>query len=240
MKKLITGLLLCLATGAEAQDILQQMYTKNASGFRRSLSFVQETNFYRNDSLVNKATWFEVLVYPDKLRIDINNPDDGNAIFYVNDSAFRFQNYVLKSKGPQKHDLLFLLGGMYYFPLPEVYTKLREFGYDTDKTYETTWKGRAVVVVGANKDETESNQFWVDKEKMVTVRILNNKGGQHSEIVCGDYRRLGTNWCETAIDFYVEGKLRQQEKYMNLRENFSVNLEYLDPHKMGKVKFWGR
>lgn len=229
-----------LATGAEAQDMVQQMYTQHASNFRRSLSFVQETSFYRNDTLVNKATWFEVLVYPDKLRIDINNPEDGNAIFYVNDSSFRFQNHVLKNKGPQKHDLLFLLGGMYSFPLPEVYTKLREFGYDPDKTYETTWKGKPVVVVGANKDETESNQFWVDKEKLVTVRILNNKGGQRSEIICGDYRRLGAGWCETAIDFYVEGKLRQQEKYMNLRENFSVNLEYLDPYKMGKVKFWGR
>ncbi|MFZ1784922.1 MAG: hypothetical protein WAU23_06930 [Ferruginibacter sp.] len=240
MKKWFLFFLMCTAISAQAQDMVQQMYAQHAANFRYSLSFVQETNFYRNDSLIKTDTWFEVLVYPDKLRIDINNPDDGNAIFFVNDSSFRFQKYELKNKGPQPHDLLFLLGGMYSYPLTEVYTRLKGFGYDAGKSYETTWKGKPVVVIGADKAETESNQFWVDKEKMVTVRILNNKQGQQSEIICGDHLKLGKGWCETNIEFYVNGKLRQTEKYRNLKQNFSINMDYLDPYKMGQVKFWGR
>ncbi|MBK8608485.1 MAG: hypothetical protein IPL84_00610 [Chitinophagaceae bacterium] len=75
---------------------------------------------------------------------------------------------------------------------------------------------------------------------MVTVRILNNKQGQQSEIICGDHLELGKGWCEANIEFYVNGKLRQTEKYRNLKQNFSINMDYLDPYKMGQVKFWGR
>lgn len=236
--KILTAIFLCFASTAHAQDMVQQMYAKHAAGFRKNLSFVQETGFYRNDSLIGTATWYEVLVYPDKLRIDIDDPAAGNSFFFVNDSVYRFQKNELKSRSYQPHDLLFVLGGMYSFPLAGVYKRLKEIGYNPDKTFETTWKGKNVVVIGTDRPETESNQFWVDKEKLVTLRILNNKDGQKTEIVCDDYTRLGNGWCETSIDFYMNGKLRQTEKYRDLKENFTVDMEYLDPWKMGKVKFW--
>lgn len=233
-------LLLSLTTITFAQPIVQRMFDKHAKGFRKTLSFVQETGFYSNDSLKRTATWYEVLVYPDKLRIDIDDPNSGNAIFFVNDSAYRFQKGELKSKSYQPHDLLFVLGGMYSFSLEDAYKKLKAIGYDTDKTYTTTWKGSPVVVLGTDKDETESNQFWVDAEKLVTVRILNNKNGQKTEIICGDHVQLGNDWCETSIQFLINGKLRQTEKYRELKENFTVDMDFLDPLKMGKTGYWGK
>ncbi|MBK7434323.1 MAG: hypothetical protein IPI66_10720 [Chitinophagaceae bacterium] len=216
------------------------MFDKHAKGFRKSLSFVQETGFYVNDTLRKTATWYEVLVYPDKLRIDIDDPRSGNAIYFVNDSAYRFQKGELKGRNYQPHDLVFVLGGMYSFSLEEAYKKLKAIGYDTEKTYTTTWKGRPVVVLGTDKDETESNQFWVDAEKLVTVRILNNKNGQKTEILCDDYVPLGQGLCETSIQFFINGKLRQTEKYRELKENFTLDMDYFDPGKMGKVEYWGK
>lgn len=238
MRKIILVILTCSAFCSQAQDIVQQMYKAHAKGYRKSLSFVQQTGFYQNDSLIRTATWYEVLLYPDKLRIDINHPDSGNTIFYVNDSAYRFQSSKLKNKSAQPHDLLFVLGGMYSFGLDEVYKRLKKIGYDTDKYFETTWKGQNIIVVGTDKDETESNQFWVDKEKLVTVRILNNKDGQKSEILCEDYVKLGQHWCETKIEFFINGKLRQTEKYTEIKENVIVDIDYLDPYKLGQAKFW--
>jgi hypothetical protein len=238
MKKILMFFLVTHTVSAQAQDIIQQMYTRYAKKFRKSLSFEQQTNTYRNDSLIKTATWYEVLVYPDKLRIDIDDPSKGNSIFFVNDSIYRRQNGQTKNLGHQPHDLLFVLGGMYSFPLDKVYTKLKAMGYNTDKSFETTWKGRKVVVMGTDKDESESNQFWVDKEKLVTVRILNNKEGQKTETVCGDYVPLGDNLCETNIEFYINGKLRQTEKYTDLKENVRVDMQYLDPYKTGHVTFW--
>lgn len=238
MKKLIAILLLLISIDSNSQDIIQQMHKKHFMNFRKSLSFVQQTSMYRNDSLIRKATWYEVLVYPDKLRIDIDDPANGNAYFFVNDSLYVFQNNQLKNTAYKPHDLLFVLGGMYSFSLDSVYKKLNAIGYNTNKSYETTWKGRTVIVVGTDNAETETNQFWVDKEKLVTLRILNNKDGQKTEILCDDYIPLGNNWCETTIEMYINGKLRQTEKYTDLKENITIDKDYLDPPKMGKVKFW--
>lgn len=238
MKKILPAFFICLAVSTHAQDIVQQMYTKYAKNFRKSLSFVQQTATYRNDSLIKTTTWYEVLIYPDKLRIDIDKPADGNAIFFVNDSVYRAQNGQVKNIGYQPHDLLFVLGGMYSFPLDKVYPKLKAIGYNTDKSFETIWKGRKVIVTGTDKEEIESNQFWVDKEKLVTLRILNNKDGQKTETICADYIPLGANLCETSIEFYINGKLRQTEKYAEIKENIKVDMGYLDPYKMGQVKFW--
>ena len=240
MKKIMVAFLISIAGSLHAQEIVQQMYSNHAKNFRKSLSFIQQTSMYRNDSLIRKATWYEVLVYPDKLRIDIDNPSSGNSIFFVNDSVYRFQNSELKKTGYQPHDLLFLLGGMYSFPLDTVYKKLKAMGYNINKTFETTWKGKKVVVIGTDKEETESNQFWVDKEKLVAVRILNNKDGQKTETLCEDYLQLGDNWCETSIEFYLNGKLLQTEKYSDLKVNVPIDMEYLNPYKFGQVKFWNK
>lgn len=240
MKKLILAFLMSCAFTTYAQEIVKKMYKAHAKDFRKSLSFVQQTGFYLNDSLVKKAIWYEALVYPDKLRIDIDSASSGNIIFFVNDSAYQFQKNKLRSKGYQQHDLLFVLGGMYSYPLDTVFQKLKAFGYNTDKTFETTWKGKKVVVVGTDKEETESNQFWIDKDKLVTVRILNNKNKQKTETLCEDYVKLGKGWCETTIKFYVNGKLRQSEKYTEIKENVKINMDFLDPYKLGQVSFWNQ
>lgn len=238
MKKIIPFLLILIATNSQAQSIVQQMFDKHAKGFRKSLSFVQETGFYMNDSLRRTATWYEVLIYPDKLRIDIDDPNAGNTLFFVNDSVYRFQKSVLKGRTYQPHDLLLVLGGIYSFTPEEAVKKLKSVGYDAGKTYETTWNGRPVIVVGTDKDENESNQFWLDKEKLLTVRILNNRNGMKSEILCEDYIAFGNGWCETSIRFFINGKLRQTEKYRELKENITLNMDFLDPGKMGTVKYW--
>ena len=43
MKKILPAFFICLAVNTHAQDIVQQMYTKYAKNFRKSLSFVQQT-----------------------------------------------------------------------------------------------------------------------------------------------------------------------------------------------------
>ncbi|MBK8608487.1 MAG: hypothetical protein IPL84_00620 [Chitinophagaceae bacterium] len=56
--------LMCTAISAQAQDMVQQMYAQHAANFRYSLSFVQETNFYRNDSLHKTDTGLKCWYIP--------------------------------------------------------------------------------------------------------------------------------------------------------------------------------
>lgn len=238
MKKIFPIVFVLISHSVQSQDIISIMHAANAKNFRKSLSFVQQTEFYRNDSLIRQATWHEVIVYPDNLRIDINDLSRGNSLLFVKDSFYNFQNSQLKTKVRQPHDLLFLLGGMYSFPLQAVYMRMKEAGYNTDKSFETIWKGMKVVVIGTDKEEKQSSQFWVDKERLVVVRILDNKDGQQSEIVCSDHIKIGKSWCETKVELYVNGKIRQTEKYSGIQENISIDMDYFNPYKFGQVKFW--
>lgn len=221
-----------------AQSVIEKMYNTHAKEFRKSMSFIQETAFYRNDSIVRKATWYEVISYPDKLRIDINDPLKGNTLFFVNDSLYNFQSKQLRSTTYQPHDLLFVLGGMYSYPLKDVISRLQKIGYNTNQSFETSYKGVPVIVLGTDREELESNQIWIDKVKLVPIRILENKGGQKSEIICSKYVKLGNHWCETMVEIFVNGKLRQTEAYTQLKENVGINMEYFNPAKIGEVTFW--
>ncbi|PYX34972.1 MAG: hypothetical protein DMG81_19205, partial [Acidobacteria bacterium] len=49
---------------------------------------------------------------------------------------------------------------------------LRSEKFDITKFHEETWKGRAVFVVGAEQGDLKSPQFWVDKERLLFVRLF--------------------------------------------------------------------
>src|SRR5687768_2077057 len=72
------------------------MHSKNAGNWYKTMTFIQTTEFYRNDSLVRKATWYEALKLPYDLRIDIEDPAKGNFVLYKKDSVYRFQNNKLR------------------------------------------------------------------------------------------------------------------------------------------------
>lgn len=238
MVKSIFFIFLLITVKSGAQDIIKKMYDANAPGHRKSLSFIQQTEFYRNDSLIRKATWYEVLKYPDKLRIDIGSPTSGSSLFFVNDSLYSFQKGELKSKIYQPHDLLFVLGGMYSYPLDSVYKILNRIGYNTSASFETTWLNRPVIVTGADNTYSLTNQIWIDKENLVVTRILNYKDDIKKDIRCTHYTQLDNKWCETRLEMYINDKLRQVEIYNDIKENIEVDTDFFNPYKLGQIHFW--
>ncbi|HVV55126.1 MAG TPA: hypothetical protein VHC47_07375, partial [Mucilaginibacter sp.] len=59
--------------GSGATALLQKMYARYHGKWHTNLSFDQTTEMYRNDSLVRSQTWYEHILYPDKLRIDFDS-----------------------------------------------------------------------------------------------------------------------------------------------------------------------
>ncbi len=50
--------------------------------------------------------------------------------------------------------------------------QLRELGFDLTKLHESTWQGRPAYVVGAAAGDTVTRQFWIDKERLYFVRMV--------------------------------------------------------------------
>jgi hypothetical protein len=221
------------ATSSNEPVGLQKMYKQYAGKWYRTFTFIQTTETYRNDSVRGKQTWYEASIFPDRFRIDFGAPDSGNAVLFNKDSSYSFRRGKLRAVKKDANDLTFLLGGMYFYPYETVTGKMKELGYDLDKSFETNWKGKPVYVVGANTDGEKVNQLWIDKEKLCVVRFIKYENGKKEEGILEDHIKAGNGWTETKVSFYIDDKLLQKEYYHDFKADAVLDEKLFDPKQFG-------
>ena len=217
------------------ESFLRRTHKVYAGKWYSTLTFEQTTHFYKNGVKEGTQTWYEAGVYPHLFRIDFGSPDSGNAYISRNDSAFLFRKGKLMRAMPEVNELLFLFGGMYFYPADTVVKKTAALGFDLNKTHSTTWKGRKAQVVGAMPGDTLSPQIWFDLANRYVVRIIRNRNGHREEIISGKHIPLAGAWCETEVVFYIDGKLVQEEFYSNCKANEPLDTRIFDPKVFGQV-----
>ena len=241
MKKLFVAIIiLCVASSfinpPGSIEILKKMHDRYAGKWYKTFSFNQTTEIYRNDSLKRSETWYENIKFPYDFRIDFGNPDSGNAVIFKNDSSYSFIKSQKAGVRPNDDDLLFLLGGMYFYPFDEVTVKMKSFGYDLDKFHEDIWKGMPVYVIGAVKNKDSANQIWIEKENFSPVRLLKYENNTKEEALFENHVKLDGGFTETLVYFYINDRLIQVEKYHDLRANVEIDSAIFDPENFVKLK----
>lgn len=227
------------AFSQNGEDIVKKMHSKYFGRWYRTFTFVQTTDIYRNDSLIRTNTWYEAAHFPYKFRIDLGDPKDGNAVIYLEDSTYRFQNHNLVLVSAGTNPFTFLLGGMYAVPLDTAISKLKQQGYDLSKMYPTTIDGRKIFVIGAANDaDTLSNQFWVDSMRYYMVRTIKSENGNRLDAKTSGHVQVKNGWSETLVHIYVNGKLRQVEKYADLKADVPLDDRLFDPKHFGEVHWF--
>jgi outer membrane lipoprotein-sorting protein len=217
-------------------EILKKMHDRYAGKWYKTFSFNQTTEIYRNDSLKRSEIWYENIKFPNDFRIDFGNPDGGNAVIFKGDSSYSFIKSQKAGVRPNDDDLLFLLGGMYFYPFDEVTVKMKSFGYDLDKFHEDIWKGMPVYVIGANKNQDSVNQIWIEKENFSPVRLLKYENNTKEEALFENHVKLDGGFTETLVYFYINDKLIQVEKYHDLKANIEIDPAIFDPENFVKLK----
>ena len=241
MKNLLISLLILLLAASMvappgSKEVLKKMHDRYAGKWYKTLTFNQTTEIYRNDSLKRSETWYEHIKFPGDFRIDFGNPDSGNAAIFKNDSAYLFSGGHRVNVRPDENDLLFLLGGMYFYQFDEVTAKMKSLGYNLDKFHEDTWKEKDVYVIGASKDEDSVNQLWIEKENLIPVRMLKYENKDKEEAFFEDHVKLEGGFTETLVHFYINDKLVQVEKYHDLKAGIEINPAIFDPVNFVKLK----
>jgi hypothetical protein len=230
-----TLVLLALLSGAtpptypDGQAVIQAMHARYAGKWYRSLTFVQTTTLTNPD---RTEIWYEAARFPGLLRIDVAPVDSGQSIFFRRDSLYFFRHGTLAGRRPFVHPLM-VLGFDVYFDDPAVTaTKLRALKFDLGKVHETTWQGRPAIVVGALAGDTTSPQFWVDRDRLVFVRMIEPApGGQPgvAETQFNRYEPLGKGWLSVEVLFTVNGVLQQKETYAEARADVTLPESLFDP-----------
>jgi hypothetical protein len=221
--------MLCASCGVSAAQemrdgaaLLKAMHDRYANDWYETLTFKQDSITHNPDGTDKTEIWYEALMLPGKLRIDIGQPNSGNGTLVADNKLTRFQNNQVTSSRPFVHMLLVLGFDVYRQPPETTIDEVNKQGFDLSKLHEDSWEGRPVYVVGADMGDLKSKQFWVDRERLLFVRLIQPDEHDQAKIHdsrFGDYRRLSTGCVAARVDFYVDGRNMFSETYSDIKEN---------------------
>jgi hypothetical protein len=193
-------------------ELIEQMRQRYFGKWYRTLTFVQKTTLA--DGRVE--TWYEAAELPGKLRIDIAPLEGKNTLLFRSDSLYEFKGGTLEESRPMIHPLMVLGFDVYAQPVEVTVRKLRELGFDLGRLHESTWEGRPAFVVGAAAGDTVTRQFWIDKERLYFVRMVEpgkKNPSARVETRFDKYIPMGQGWLETEVRFLVDGDTKMLEEY---------------------------
>jgi outer membrane lipoprotein-sorting protein len=224
---------------ATTDALLRSMHDRYAKTWYDTLTFTQKSTTYNPDGTTKVETWYEAALLPGKLRIDIGPPADGRAYLLVDGNATLFE----KGKEPRSRplvNLLLVLGfDVYKQPAETTLQILQAEKIDTAKFHEEAWEGRPVFVVGAEKGDLKSPQFWIDKERLLFVRLFQPARANPAEtddIRFVNYQPLAGTWIAARVEIWNGSNLVFSEDYSDIKANPRLDPARFDPKQFSADK----
>jgi len=214
------------------EELVRQMHDRYAGKWYHNLTFVQTTTFPDRPA----ETWYEAGTIPGKLRIDIAPLDSMNAFMYVGDSAIVFKGGKRVDARADRNLLMTLGFDVYGQPIETTIAQLKAQSVDLSKIREDSWKGTKVWVVGADKGDGTTNQFWIEQKRLLFVRLIESHKSQKNpsgppnilDISFEDYRPLAKGWVAPTCVIKVNGKEVQREAYRDIRADVKLQPDLYD------------
>ncbi|HYM78245.1 MAG TPA: hypothetical protein VE377_19885 [Candidatus Dormibacteraeota bacterium] len=226
-----------LAHGQEIRNgeaLLRAMHERYQASWYRTVTFVQKSTTYKPDGTSTAETWYEAALLPGKLRIDIGPASDGKGYVLVDGVVTIVKdNKVVGTRNSV--NMLLVLGFDVYRQDAEATIKVvKGEGYDLAKLHEDTWEGKPVYVVGADKGDLKSKQFWVAKDTLLFVRVIEPSPGDATkldDIRFIHYQPLAGAWIAAGVEVYSEGQKVFSEDYSDIQANVKLDPGTFDPAK---------
>lgn len=222
----------------DGKDVLRAMHDRYQHDWYETLTFEQTSTTHNPDGTNKSETWHEAALLPGKLRIDIGDPSQGNGALVADGTLTRFRDGKVASSRPFVHMLLVLGFDVYRQPAQRTIEQVMGQGYDLGKLREDTWEGASVYVVGADAGDSKTKQFWIDKKRLLFVRIIEpdqSDSSKTDDIRFMDYRRLSPGWVAARVELYVDGKNTFSEHYADIRLNPKLDPAIFDPRQFTKM-----
>ena len=206
------------------EELVRQMHDRYAGKWYHNLTFVQTTTFPDRPA----ETWYEAGTIPGKLRIDIAPLDSMNAFMYVGDSAIIIKGGKRVDARADRNLLMTLGFDVYGQPTETTIEQLKAQSVDLSKIREDSWKGTKVWVVGADKGDTTTNQFWIEQKRLLFVRLIESHPPNILDITFENYQPLAMAWVAPTCVIKVNGKEVQREAYKDMRADVKLQPDLYD------------
>ena len=216
---------------------IDAMHARYAPSWFKTLTYVQKTTLLLPSGGELVQTWYGALSLPGHMRVDTDRKSR-SGVLYAGDSVFTFASGKRTSADSRLNDLLVLPFDAYTQPASRTQTELRRLGYDLSKFHEGVWQGRPVYVVGALRGDTTSDQFWLDRERLVVIRVIGSGRQGRTDTRLTNYVQTGGGWVATEVAQLVNGRRRILEVYSDLRTNVALSDDLFDPRTWSSAAHW--
>ncbi len=229
------SLILLLCAGLAGQTphdggaLLRAMHDRYQNDWYRTVSFTQKSTTIHPDGTTSSETWYEVAKLPGTLAIHIGDPRDGNGEILTDGQLKIYKARKVTSARPFVHMLLLLGFDVYRQPAATTIAETKGQGFDLSKIHTDTWEGEPVYVIGADRGDLRTKQFWISQSRLLFVRLIQpSRDGSHStDTRFEDYRKLKPGWIAARCDFFTDGKETFREEYGDIRVNPNVGSKEL-------------
>lgn len=236
-----------IGTGSVAPSIttgdqlLNAMYARYDGRWYRTLSFVQRSTYYRADgSILRAETWYEAAALPGRLRIDLGEPSRGNGVLYRADSTYQVEGGRITQRSAGRNPLLVLGFDVYTQPAWRTRQQLLADGFNLSVFRRDSLDGRRVFVIGAAAGDSTSNQFWVDAERLLFVRLIQTQAGRTRDIRFERYTQYATGWVAEVVRVLAGGRMTFHEEYSQVRVNAPLDDDLFVPERWSNATHWYR
>ena len=221
-------------------QLIAAMHDRYAGKWYRTITFIQKSSFLRAGAAPRVETWYEAGSIPGKLRIDLDNPAKGNGVLYRGDSVYQAQAGKITHRTTGRNILLTLGFDVYGQPAATTLAQLRAERIDLTLLRMDTLYGRRVFVVGAAPGDSVSNQFWVDADRLLFVRLIQSDAQRRrtQDIRFEKYVQHGGGWVAEEVRVLSEGRMVFHEEYTNVRVNVPLDDALFIPEKWSSATHW--
>ncbi|HEY6209265.1 MAG TPA: hypothetical protein VIW28_09405 [Gemmatimonadales bacterium] len=227
------------ASPPSGREIIRAMHDRYAGKWYHTLTFVQQNTATRRDGTKERSVWREYAALPGRLRIEFAPTDSGKGVLFVADSQYAMDADTVASATAFVHPLMVLGFDLYFDPVERTVTRLEGLGFHLATVHEDTWEGRPVWVVGAPVGDLRTRQFWVDRERLVFVRLLEpgrRDTTRMSDIRFNKYQPLGPAWLSAEVAFLVDGHEQWLEEYTEIKTDVPLAPVLFDPRQWKKAR----
>jgi hypothetical protein len=225
---------------ASARDLIHEMHDKYSGSWYRTLRFAQTNTFYTQSGKEEKSRWVENLSVPGRLRIDFEPLSSKSGLLILNNRVTTFDNGKRVDSRRSIQAILTLTADVYAIPAEVTIRRLDSLKIDLDKFRTDKLDKKKVYVIGADDGDLESNQVWIDAERLLLVRIIQTeKRGDRTittDTSVGEYKDI--DGFPVAHEFVSmrDGKPYFKEEYENVRVNADLPAGIFDPTRWSSVQ----
>jgi hypothetical protein len=221
---------------ANGAALIRAMRERYADRWYHTVTFTQKTTLALPDGGDIVQTWYEAGKLPGHLRIDTDLNTKSGVLYAP--GVYAFTNGKLVRSDSTINDLLVLGFDVYTEPAERSERILEKEGIDLSRIHEREWQGRPVYVVGARAGDTTTKQFWVDRERLLFVRLLEHTSRGENDFRFEDYVPAGHAWIAARVVQLLNGKRRTLEEYSDIHTDMALSDALFDPAQWSTAPHW--